>query len=195
MKKHLIATITAFAMSATGAQAEDARGVWSGTIANTLRVIVQFDKPADGPWEATLKVPAQNLVTRVEDVVVTPERIGFALPRLKASYAATWSDQDQAWNGAWTQGQTTSLNLKRTTLEASKPKRPQEDEIAARTPAYASSEVSFENEAAGRRWPAPSPSRTARAPSPPSCWSTVPAPSTAIARCSATSPSWCWPIT
>ena len=79
MKKHLIATITAFAMSATGAQAEDARGVWSGTIANTLRVIVQFDKPADGPWEATLKVPAQNLVTRVEDVVVTPERIGFAL--------------------------------------------------------------------------------------------------------------------
>lgn len=149
MKKLLITTVAALAMSATGAQAEDARGVWSGTIANTLRVIVQFDKPADGPWEATLKVPAQNLVARVEDVVVTPERIAFALPRLKASYAATWSAQDQAWNGAWTQGQATPLNLKRTTLEATKPKRPQEDEIAARAPAYASSEVSFENEAAG----------------------------------------------
>ena len=148
MKTILISMAAVLAMAAPGVQAEDAQGVWSGSIANSLRVIVQFNKPADGQWEATLSVPAQNLVTRVENVTVTPEKIGFALPRLKASYAATWNEQDQSWQGAWTQGRTTPLNLKRTTLEASKPKRPQEDAIAARTPDYSSNEVGFDNDAA-----------------------------------------------
>lgn len=148
MKRILIGMAAALALATGAAHAEDAQGVWTGSIANSLRVTVQFNKPADGPWEATLSVPAQNLVTRVEDVTVTPDRIGFALPRLKASYAATWSEQDQSWNGTWTQGRTTPLNLKRTTLEAAKPKRPQEEAIASRAPGYASSEVSFDNEPA-----------------------------------------------
>lgn len=149
MKRILTSMAALLAVSTTAAQAEDAQGVWTGSIGNNLRVIVQFEKPANGPWEARLSVPAQNLKTRVEDVSVTPERIGFALPRLKASYAATWNAADQSWHGTWTQGRATPLNLKRGTLEETKPKRPQEDAIAARAPGYASSEVAFENEAAG----------------------------------------------
>ena len=149
MKTMLISMAAALAMAGGHAQAENAQGLWTGSIANTLRVTVQFNKAADGKWEATLSVPAQNLVTKVEDVTVAPDKIGFALPRLKASYAATWNQQEQAWTGTWTQGRTAPLNLKRTTEEAAKPKRPQEEAIAARPATYASTEVSVENVAAG----------------------------------------------
>jgi pimeloyl-ACP methyl ester carboxylesterase len=148
MKAILIGTAAALAMLAPQANAEDAQGYWTGNIANSVRVVVQFNKPADGRWEATLSVPAQNLVTKVDDVVVTPDQVGFTLPRLKASYKAAWNDQTKSWNGTWTQGRPAPLNLTRTTLDASKPKRPQEEEIAARAPVYSSSEVNFDNDAA-----------------------------------------------
>lgn len=133
------------------ARAEDARGDWSGNIANALPVIVKFAKPADGPWEVTLSVPTQGLVTKVENVVVTPEQVSFALPKLNASYAATWNSGQQAWVGTWTQGQAAPLILKRAddnAVKALQPKRPQEEAIAARAATYTSSEVSFSNEAA-----------------------------------------------
>lgn len=151
MKRMLISMAATLAVAAGSAHAEDAQGIWTGSIANTLQVTVKFDKTADGKWEATLSVPAQNLVTKVEDVTVTPDRIGFALSKLRASYAATWSAQDQAWNGTWTQGRTAPLNLKRTTEEAVKPKRPQEEAIAARPASYTSTEVAFDNDAANVR--------------------------------------------
>jgi len=149
MKTILASMAAALALAAGTAHAEDAQGLWTGKIANSLQVNVRFDKTLEGKWEATLSVPAQNLVTKVEDVTVTPDKIGFALSRLGASYAATWSAQDGAWNGAWTQGGTTPLNLKRTTEEAVKPKRPQEEAIAARPAPYSSSDISFDNAAAG----------------------------------------------
>jgi pimeloyl-ACP methyl ester carboxylesterase len=145
MKKLLASMAAVIAMTA---HAENAQGIWTGSIANSLQVTVKFDKTPEGKWEATLSVPAQNLVTRVDDVSVTPDRIGFALNKLRASYAATWNEQQQAWTGTWTQGQTAPLNLKRTTEEAAKPKRPQEDAIAARPASYASAEVAFDNAAA-----------------------------------------------
>jgi len=145
MKKLLASMAAVIAMTA---HAEDAQGIWTGSIANSLQVTVKFDKTPEGKWEATLSVPAQNLVTRVDDVSVMPDRIGFALNKLRASYAATWNEQQQAWTGTWTQGQTVPLNLKRTTEEAAKPKRPQEDAIAARPASYASTEVAFDNAAA-----------------------------------------------
>lgn len=151
MRTTLIGMAVAALMLTHPAQAEDAQGYWSGSIANSVHVIVQFNKPADGRWEATLSVPKQSLVTKVENVVVTPDQISFALPRLNASYAATWNTGEQAWSGTWTQGQAAPLILKRMNqqeLEALKPKRPQEDAIAARTPTYSSTEVSFRNDAA-----------------------------------------------
>lgn len=141
------ATVTA----ANLAHAEDARGHWTGSIANALPVSLQFAKPADGPWEATLSVPTQGLVAKVEKLVVTPEQVSFALPRFKASYAATWNSTQQAWTGTWTQGQAVPLILRRRDEKASKalqPKRPQEEAIAARAATYVSSDVSFSNDAA-----------------------------------------------
>ncbi|QNA87780.1 alpha/beta fold hydrolase [Massilia sp. Dwa41.01b] len=147
--KTIFTTLAAMlAMSIAPAQAEDAQGVWSGTIANSLRVIVQFTKPADGPWQASITVPAQNFSAPVENVVVTPEQVSFALPRLKATYSATWNAQDGLWKGTWKQGQATPLDLKRTSAEAVKPKRPQEAAIAASPATYTSSEVGFDNVAA-----------------------------------------------
>jgi fermentation-respiration switch protein FrsA (DUF1100 family) len=148
MKTMLIGTAAVLAMLTAQAKAEDAEGYWSGSIANSLRVVVQFHKPADGRWEATLSVPAQNLVTKVEDLVVTPDQVGFALPRLRASYKAAWDPQTQSWNGTWTQGRSAPLNLMRSSPDAAKLRRPQEEEIAVRAPSYGSSEVSFENDAA-----------------------------------------------
>jgi len=148
MKTIFISMAAALAMALSPAHAEDAQGLWSGSIANSLRVTVQFDKQADGKWEATMSVPAQNLVTKVDNVSVTPERIGFELTRLRASYAATWNAQEQAWSGTWTQGRTAPLNLKRTTAEAAKPKRPQEEAITARPATYTGTEVGFDNETA-----------------------------------------------
>lgn len=148
----LLCIATATLTSARLAHAEDARGHWAGSIANALPVIVQFAKPADAPWEATLSVPTQGLVTKVEKVVVTPEQVSFALPKLNASYSATWNSAQQAWAGTWTQGQALPLILKRSdkkALDALQPKRPQEEAIAARPATYASSEVSFSNDAAG----------------------------------------------
>ena len=145
MKRMLTSMAAVLALAASPAYAEDAQGLWTGSIANSLRVTVKFDKAADGKLEATMSVPAQNLVTKVENVTVTPDKIGFELTKLRASYAATWNEQDQAWNGTWTQGRTAPLNLKRTTEEAARPKRPQEEAIAARPATYTSTEVAFDN--------------------------------------------------
>ncbi|MDN4059807.1 alpha/beta fold hydrolase [Massilia sp. YIM B02769] len=146
MKKLLASMAAVISMTA---HAEDAQGIWTGSIANSLHVTVKFEKTPEGKWEATMSVPAQNLVTKVDDVSVAPDRIGFALNKLRASYAATWNERQQAWTGTWTQGRTAPLNLKRTTEEAARPKRPQEDAIAARPASYASTEVAFDNAAAG----------------------------------------------
>ncbi|TFW32033.1 alpha/beta hydrolase family protein [Massilia horti] len=151
MKTTLIGLAAVAVMANNPARAEDAEGYWSGTIANSLKVFVQFSKPADGPWQATLSVPQQGLVTKVENVVVTPDQVSFALPKLNASYAAHWNVQDKAWVGTWTQGRSTPLIFKRAdqqALAALNPKRPQEEQIAARAPIYTSSEVSFANDAA-----------------------------------------------
>ena len=111
MKRMLTSMAAVLALAASPAYAEDAQGIWTGSIANSLRVTVKFDKAADGKWEATMSVPAQNLVTKVENVTVTPDKIGFELTKLRASYAATWNEQDQAWTGTWTQGRSAPLNL------------------------------------------------------------------------------------
>jgi pimeloyl-ACP methyl ester carboxylesterase len=147
--KNLLMTLAAAALlTAMPAQAEDAQGYWSGSIAGSVPVTVHFNKPATGDWEATLSAPTQNLVTRVDDVTVTPDSIGFALRKLDARYRATWNDSRRAWVGTWTQGRAAPLVLVRTSADALTPKRPQEQTILGRAPGYRSSDVSFANEAA-----------------------------------------------
>ncbi len=143
--------MTAMAMMAAApAHAEDAAGDWGGRIANSLGVFLKLEKSASGNWEGTLTVPQQDLVTKVDRLVVTDEQVSFALLRLNATYTARWNAQDRAWAGNWVQqGQTVPLALQRTAPGAATPKRPQEAAIHARAPAYTSSVVTFDNAAAG----------------------------------------------
>ena len=149
MKSTLLCLAAATVMTVNFAHAEDATGYWKGSIANSLHVFLQVNKAADGTWEATLSVPQQGLVTKVDQPVITDDQIGFALLSLKASYAATWNEKDKVWAGTWRQnGQTAPLLFARTDAGAGKLKRPQEEAIAARPAPYTSTEVSFINDAA-----------------------------------------------
>jgi len=152
MKSLPAGLLAAFLMSAGPAQAEDAAGHWKGRIANSLSVFLQFDKAAEGRWEGTLSVPQQRLVTKVDQLAVSEDQISFRLLALNAGYTARWNEEAKAWVGTWSQGgQSTPLSLARTDADAQKPKRPQEEAIAARQPAYTSSEVSFDNAPAQAR--------------------------------------------
>lgn len=149
MKSTLFALAAAAVLAISPAHAENAQGYWTGSIANALKVIVQFSQAPDGRWEATLTVPQQGMETKVDKLVVADDKVSFALVALNAGFAATWSEQEKAWTGTWSQGgQTAPLNLTRTDAQALKPKRPQEEAIAARTPSYSSQDVSFANDAA-----------------------------------------------
>lgn len=149
MKTTLSCLAAALLLAAQPVGAEDANGYWSGSIANSLTVIVQFRKAPDGRWEGTLAAPQQGMSSKVDNLVVKDEQISFALLANKAGFSANWSDADKAWTGTWSQGgQTIPLVLKRTDATALKPRRPQEEAIAERPPAYDSAEVSFANDAA-----------------------------------------------
>ena len=149
MKSTLLALAAIAVLAANPACAEDANGYWSGSIANSLKVNLQFSKAADGRWEGTLSVPQQGLTTKVDKLVVTDDQISFALVEPQAGFAARWNEQEKAWAGTWSQnGRTAPLVLTRADAPALKPKRPQEEAIAARTPTYNSSEVRFTNDAA-----------------------------------------------
>ncbi|MEJ7806498.1 MAG: alpha/beta fold hydrolase, partial [Telluria sp.] len=149
MKSTLYVLAALVALAANPACAEDATGYWRGSIANTLNVVMQFSKASDGRWEGTLSVPQQGMTSRVDKLVVTDQQISFALVKPEAGFDARWSEQEKAWTGTWRQnGQTAALVLRRTDAAALKPKRPQEEAIAARIPAYSSTDVSFSNDAA-----------------------------------------------
>lgn len=137
-------------MAAPPAHAEDATGNWSGSIANSLKLFLEFKQKPDGLWEGKLTVPQQGMSSKVDNLKVTEEQVSFELVQLKAGYSGRWNDAERAWSGTWNQGgQSLPLVLKRTDTAALKPKRPQEEAIAARAAGYRSTEVSFANRPAG----------------------------------------------
>jgi hypothetical protein len=152
MKPTLLALLTAMTLAAGPgpAHATDATGHWKGRIANALDVHLQFEKAQDGKWEGTMTVPQQGMKTKVDQLAVSEERIGFKLLSLNGTYSARWSEADKAWLGSWSQnGQTVPLRLERSEAAVDKPKRPQLEAIAARPASYISSEVGFTNPAGG----------------------------------------------
>lgn len=134
---------------AAPAQAQDASGLWTGAIAGSLTVHLEFRQSAPGSWEGTLTVPQQGHRDTVDRLLVTPGHISFQMLELNASFAARWDASQQAWIGSWTQGgQSAALVLKRADPESLKPKRPQEEAIAAAPAPYTSAETVFRNEQA-----------------------------------------------
>lgn len=153
MKKTLLTLLSTAACAAPlGALAEDAKGLWSGMLGDTTKVVVQIDRTADGQWQATMTIPQQGSTIKADTVASTADQLSFSIARVKASYQANWDQQAQAWVGTWTQGGPAKLSLKRTdahAVAANKPKRPQVDAIAAAPAPYASTEITFANAAAG----------------------------------------------
>ncbi|VXB22409.1 S9 family peptidase [Massilia sp. 9I] len=150
MKSTLLGILAALALATHPAHAIDATGHWKGSIAGSLHLFLEFGKAADGKWEGTLKVPQQGLSTKVDQLEVGEEQLGFKLLALNAGFTARWSEQEKAWMGSWSQnGQSIPLRLERSDAAAGQPKRPQSEAIAARQAAYASSEVRFTNPAGG----------------------------------------------
>ncbi len=150
MKSTLLGLLASLALAAGPAHAIDATGHWKGRIADSLNLHLEFARTTDGKWEGRLAVPQQGFKTKVEQLSVEEERLGFRLSALNAGFTARWSEQDQAWVGTWSQnGQAVPLRLERTDAAALKPKRPQLEAIAARQPSYASVEVGFANPAGG----------------------------------------------
>ena len=149
MKSLRLSLAAVSVLASISAHAEDATGYWTGVIANTLTVNVQFNKASDGRWNATLTAPQQGLETKVDNLAVTETQINFALTKLNAGFTAIWNDQEKVWTGTWSQqGQSVPLLLKRTDGKALKPKRPQEEAVTATPRNYTTSEVSFTNDTA-----------------------------------------------
>ena len=150
MRSTLLGLLAALALAASPARAIDATGHWKGRIANSLNVFLAFGKAQDGKWEGTITVPQQSMKARVDQLEVGEEQIAFKLLSLNAGFTARWSEEGKAWVGTWSQnGQTIPLRLERSEATALKAKRPQLEAIAARVPAYASTEVAFTNPAGG----------------------------------------------
>ncbi|MEN7536097.1 serine hydrolase [Aurantiacibacter flavus] len=128
-----IATLCALALLSVAAVApaqEPGRteGLWTGSMAitpsQTLQIVVEIARDANGTLTGTLDSPDQNSfgipLTAIE---ASDTALAFALPAAEASYAATWVPEAEAWQGTFTQaGQSWPLTLQR--LDASqRPRR------------------------------------------------------------------------
>lgn len=154
MKKtlSLISTVLALAF-ALPAFAEDAAGDWGGLLMGQLHIIVHVKKDDKGQYSAGLESPDQGkFVLPADKVTATTDHLAFAIAKINGSYDGKWDDAQKAWVGTWMQGQPMPLVLKRLVdgkVVAEAPKRPQEEAIAAGPLPYTSSDVTFDNAAAG----------------------------------------------
>jgi pimeloyl-ACP methyl ester carboxylesterase len=144
--------IVSFALSAAPAFAQEVVGDWAGLLAGQLHIIVHITKSADGHYGGSLESPDQGaFVLPAENVEATPTHLAFSIPKLGGSYDGTWDDSTRSWTGTWKQGQSIPFNLTRLSAQALgglKPKRPQEDAIAAAPLPYHQHDVTFGNPSA-----------------------------------------------
>jgi beta-lactamase regulating signal transducer with metallopeptidase domain len=111
---HRAARLTATTPTATAPQAADqapaAAGDWIGALKTPdLRVAVHIrgsgGDTLDSPDQGAYDIP-------VADVTASADALSFAVPRIKATYAAKWDVGRRAWAGTWSQaGQTWPLEL------------------------------------------------------------------------------------
>ncbi|MGQ3053565.1 MAG: alpha/beta hydrolase family protein [Roseateles sp.] len=97
------------------AWAADAAGDWHGllkTPGRTLRIAVHLERHGDtlvGHVESPDQPPRQLALAEVQQDAGS---LAFAVPGLRARYAARWDAQQQRWSGTWTQGPgTVALDL------------------------------------------------------------------------------------
>lgn len=130
--------------------AEEVTGDWGGVLAGQLRIVLHISKDGWGQYVGRLESPDQgNFVLEAEGITASATRMSFAIPRIGGSYEATWDSGKKAWAGVWKQGQSIPLVLSRATPsgEWRRPRRPQEEAIAAAEKRYREEDVTFLNAA------------------------------------------------
>jgi beta-lactamase regulating signal transducer with metallopeptidase domain len=94
-------------------QAPPAAGDWIGALKRPdLRIAIHL-KPAGDGLSGALDSPDQGAYGMpVADVSASADTLSFAVPQIKATYAAKWDVGRRAWAGTWSQaGQTWALDL------------------------------------------------------------------------------------
>jgi uncharacterized protein len=137
-------------LTASLAHAQEPAGDWGGLLAGQLHIVIHITKNTGGDYKIELRSPDQgDFVLETEAVQITKDHLGFSIPKIGASYSAAWDASKNTWVGEWMQGRSLPLNLSRLDAQALrdflKPKRPQEEAIAAGPRNYHQQEVSFEN--------------------------------------------------
>ena len=149
LKTFAIATRVAalfFILSTVQVRAEEAAGDWTGILGGQLHIVLHLTKSTGGHYSASLESPDQGaFVLQAENVEVSETHLGFSIPKISASFEATWDADKKSWTGTWKQGQSIPLTLWRLGTNSAGPKRPQEEAIAAAPRPYQNREVTFDN--------------------------------------------------
>jgi uncharacterized protein len=105
MKLPILLAFAVFA--ASPAFAEDAVGIWYGSIQTTKgdRPILATIKQADGRLITTLESPTQapGVTIPTENVVCDGTTLSFASTTVSGAYSAKWDAGRKAWVGVWKQ--------------------------------------------------------------------------------------------
>ena len=149
MKKLMTTAAAIMALGAAmSARAEDAAGDWAGVLMGRLHIVVHIAKAPDGRLSGVLEsVDQGDAKMPLDTIEATPDHLKFSIIAIGGAYDGSWDDGKKQWTGTWTQGaMPVPLNLSRgTKAEAPKPKRPQEDAIAAGPLPYQDRAVTFDN--------------------------------------------------
>jgi hypothetical protein len=149
MKKLLTAAAAVLALgSALSARAEDAAGDWAGVLMGQLHIVVHITRAVDGKLSGILEsVDQGDAKIPIDTIDATPDHLKFSIAAIGGGYDAQWDESKKQWTGTWTQGGTPlPLDLTRgTKAEAPKPKRPQEEAIAASRLPYQDRSVTIDN--------------------------------------------------
>ena len=144
-KTALLIVIIAFAFSISISAQEKFDGLWGGLItSNGLEIEVNFEVQTEAN-RVLLSVPLQKINDQVGNaLVIKGDSIFFDYSSFRASYKGKYDAEKQEIIGQWTQGLSTSLNLKRI-KEKSKIVRLQ---VPKPPFSYTSENIKFHNEEA-----------------------------------------------
>jgi pimeloyl-ACP methyl ester carboxylesterase len=144
--------LTLLVCAATASLAEEPAGDWIGQMNGGFKVRIHIEKTASG-YGGKLTNPSGN-ETILDQVTCDGVHLHFAVNKLNLSYDATWSEQNNVWDGKLAFQQVYPLTLKRAAAADLAPavhRRPQEEAINAGSRPYTERNVEFDNPAGHNR--------------------------------------------
>ena len=109
VKRILVAITGLFMMMASPALAQQAEGLWFGTLevdaATSLAIVVEISRDGDGALTGTIDSPDQNAFGMpLTEVSGEDGKLAFVQAAIGARYEAGWNADKQAWTGTFFQG-------------------------------------------------------------------------------------------